>query len=104
MGYLACMEHSLCLVKNRTTDAEPPTSRFPSASSSRLPQRQFAQQRRQQRQLLVEFAQYEQPEQRVQLELQLRPRGLEQQQSELWTICATSMPVALIHYVFHTLS
>lgn len=101
---MACIEHSLCLEKNCTTDAEPPASRFPSASRSRLPQRQFAQQRRQQRQLLVEFAQHGQPEQRVRIELQFRQRGLEQQQSELWTICATSMPLALIHYVFHTLS
>ena len=98
------MEHSLCLVKNRTTDAVPPASRFPSASSSRLPQRQFAQQRRQQRQLLVEFAQHGQPEQRVERELQLRQREQEQQQSELWVQCPSSVPVALIHYVFYTLS
>ena len=98
------MEHSFCLVKNRTTDAVPPASRFPSASSGRLPQRQFAQQRRQQRQLLVEFAQHGQPEQRVQLELQLRQRGLEQQQPLHRVYCAPSVPVALIHYVFYTLS
>ena len=91
------MEHSLCLEKNRTTDAKPP-------ACGRLPQRQFAQQRRQQRQLLVEFAQHGQPEQRVQLELQLRQRGLEQQQPLHRVYCAPSVPVALIHYVFYTLS
>ena len=91
------MEHSLCLEKNRTTDAKPP-------ACGRLPQRQFAQQRRQQRQLLVEFAQPGQPEQRVRIELQLRQRGLEQQQPLHRVYCAPSVPVALIHYVFYTLS
>ena len=71
------MEHSLCLEKNRTTDAKPP-------ACGRLPQRQFAQQRRQQRQLLVEFAQHGQPEQRVERELQFQQCEQEQQQSELW--------------------
>ena len=98
------MEHSLCLVKNRTTDAVPPASRFPSASSSRLPQRQFAQQRRQQRQLLVEFAQYEQHEQRVERELQFQQCEQEQQQPLQRTLRAASVPIALIHYDFHTLS
>lgn len=45
-----------------------------------LAQRHVAQQRRLQRQLLVAFAQYEQLEQRLQPELQLGQRGLEQQQ------------------------
>ena len=78
--------------------------RVASAPRSGLPQRQFAQQRRQQRQLLVEFAQYEQHEQRVERELQFQQCEQEQQQPLQRTLRAASVPIALIHYDFHTLS